>query len=291
MVKKALAILLVCATLTLFAACTEKHDFAAPYAPTDTSAAATPPASPSPDGSATPAQEEPSPEPEPVKDEKELAYDAYTLFAERLTVQEGSDSQYDIDMNIKMDMTLDGESIGTSDVDANIKMIVSGETTQYSMTMDMGELGAMEMYTDGDKTYYAINGVEQEIDMAQMEAQISSSVSIAGFEKDAIKTTTTETIGTDTKTTIEIDGKAISGFVMDALVDQLKALGGEAEVAISDVVVTIMSDAAGTPKAMGMEFEMIMTIDGAELIMNAGYDFTFNKFGSGVEIDFSKLAA
>jgi len=266
--KKVFSLLLICALFVLLVSCG-----------TGPGAVST---APPPEDADTPA---PTPEAAtPAPDTGKTAYATYTQVFDKMN------AQYDIDMNIDMEIRFGSQSMPMS-MNGNIKMKTEGDKVLYSMVINNEFTGTMEIYSDGDTVYCVVDGVETSMDMSELEEQINNSVNMPDFEEEAIKSSESVKEGQDTKTTMVIDGVKVGRFIQEALGDSLGALGEGMDIDISDITISILTDPADNPKSMDMEMSMTLHMDGEEMEIAAVYEYIFNQLGSGVDIDLSAMAA
>ena len=218
------------------------------------------------------------------------AYEMYTQLMSTLSPAPGEDTQFDMDMEVDMNMEVNGETMSVN-MSGNIKMIVEDGEIRYSSVMDMGDLGGvMEMRFNGENFLYIINGVEMDLtalglDMDTMMDQISEPVSMPDFDVNAIKSVETESVSGGEKTTIVIDGAALTSFTLDSMSGMSALAGGlgDVDLNISDVVMEIVTG-GGVPKTFNMRMRMEVSSEGEGMTMEMFSAYTFNKFGSGVVI-------
>ena len=296
--KKVLSLLLLCSLIAMLAACGVSLSPVQNEAPPPTRGVpptAKPTTEPTEEPAAIPTRK-PTPEPAtPAPDNNKgndvrAAYAKYTALNNKLNAQTGDDAQFDMDMNIEMAMTYNGETMKTT-MSGNMKMKTVGGKVQYAMVMDMGDIGSMEMYSDGEKVYCTVNGEQVEMDMADLEQQVDSSVNLPDFSEDAVKSCETVQEGPYTRTTMVIDGEVMGQFIRDSMADTLSQLGNDIGIQISDLTLSILADSAGNPKEMDMVMALTMEYMGEKVEMVATYNYVINKLGSGVNIDLSALEA
>jgi len=219
----------------------------------------------------------------------DAAFASYTSLTEKLNAAAGEDAQYDIDMVIETNMKFGDESFETT-INGNMKMKMEGDAVWYSMTMDMGEGGIMEIYSDGERVYCTLDGEEQVLEMSDMLDQIDSSLNLPEFEKNAIKSCESENVDGGVRTDMVIDGEEMTQFIDEIMGALTELLGEDSEIMIDDIALSILTDNDGNPMEMEMGLNMKMGFAGQEIEMDANYKYIFNKIGSGVEIDLSAMA-
>ncbi len=228
------------------------------------------------------------------KDAKSEAYAVYTNTTSKLNAAPGGENaQSDIDMEMFMNMKVMGLEIPTT-ASGNIKSVVEDGKVHYSALMEtstMGTTNTIEMLYDGEKFYYAVDGVETEIDMTAFEEQMQQQVNLPEFNLDAVKSYETVDVAEGKKTALIIDGGKISDFIMESLGDAEMLAGSVENVSTDDMVIEIVVDGDGNPKSVNMQMSISMDTEGQTMEMDMSMKITVNKFGSGVEVDTSKLQA
>jgi len=222
--------------------------------------------------------------------EETTALAAYTRVADKLTIsgEAGEDVQFDMDMIMKINIESDGES-ESLEVNGNIKVKIDGEETHSSIVMDMGVMGRMEMYSDGERVYCSMNGQEMEIETGNVMEQIQGSLNLPQFEEDAIKSCEITEDGENTKMLIVIDGETLTSFVAESMSAMLGEVADSQGMEIYDIEITLVTTKDEIPLSMEMKMEMDMTVMENTMKMVTEITYIFNKVGSGVEVDLSKL--
>ncbi|MDR1692958.1 MAG: hypothetical protein LBR72_06325 [Oscillospiraceae bacterium] len=245
-----------------------------------------------------------SPSPQPIppaaspaespKDPKAEAYAAYTSAMDMLsTSPESGNTQFDMDMTMDMNMTMMGQSILMS-VGGNIKAVVEGDKTLYSSVMETDMFGTkskVETVYDGEKIYYAVDGVETEMTLPELQAQMGQDANMPEFDVSAIKSFETVELPDGGKKTIFIlDGEKMTAFLTKAMGSGLAQLGGTMN--IGDTTADFVTSSTGDPKTLGLKLPMKMTAEEQEIAsVDMNMLITVNKFGSGVVVDTSKASA
>jgi len=230
--------------------------------------------------------------------------------------------QYDIDMLQKfaMEATFDEDAliamgatreileeigaIGPIEISVsvftNAKYKAVGDSFQYSASIETNRsaLGSeesefSEIYSDGEKAYVFEDGIKSEIDMADLEDMIIDNYSkfLPDLAESDILDYKTEIIGDDTVISIYISGDVISeimeksgGGVLDSSVD---------EVEFDSLTLSLRMDKDGIPKNVntGFTLSFSMVSNGIPVSSKVYYtsDIVFNKYGSGVEVDLSRI--
>ena len=296
--KKAVFLMLTCLLISLLSSCVVSILPEDELSPTPEAVETQPPSAPPESNTPAPAPtEEPIDTPDVVTSTPSgvtaevRALAAYVGFSEKLTAPSGSQSQLDMDMAMEISLSAQGESMVYA-LSGNIKMKDDGGgKIAYALEMDMSDfgIGMMEIYSDGDRIYSAINGVEQKLEMSDLDKQLDSLINLPEFSEDDMISTEIETVGGDIETTIVVDGGQMSSYIMGALESMMGSIGEGMSFDISDIVIVLLTDSAENPKSMRMEMDMSMSIEGETADMSMKYLYTINKFGSGVEIDLSKL--
>ncbi len=229
------------------------------------------------------------------EDEKSEAFATYTSTFGRLNAEPGSeDAQFDMDIEMIMNMKIMGQDMPIN-MSGNIKSVVEDGKVLYSALMETGIMGmtnTTEMLYDGEKFLYLIDGVENEIDMTMFEEQMQNPFNMPEFSLDAVKSCETTDVPDGKKTTFIIDGGKMTDYMMDTLAESADMLGGlVADMSMEDMAIEFVVDGDGNPKSMNMQMNMSMDAEGQAMETDMSMKITVNKFGSGVEVDTSKLQA
>ena len=292
--KKSGLIVLVCLLALVFTSCSvsiaepavsvEPPPTAVPTptpAPIDT-----PPPTPAPIETDPPTQAPPSQA--PVGD-KASALAAYKSLTANLVTTPDSQMAIDIDMTMDMKLHISGET-QTNYTTGNIKTKdMGGGKVACSMYLDMGAVGVMEVVTDGDSIYAALNGVKIDISMDGLDDQLDSTVNFPELNLEAMLDVTTWQEGSLNYTHITADGKKLTAFANDFAKQMTQTMGTSVDCEIGDMTILLVTDENEIPKSMSIEVEMRMSAMGESIGIDLSYEYLVNAYGSDVEIDFSKL--
>ena len=175
-----------------------------------------------------------------------------------------------------------------------------GDTFQYAMVSEtimsflgMTESTTIETYSDGNVAYIIEDGYKTEISMWELMDEIWDMTGsfMPDFDEMDIYDYDIRTIGSDTLITIMITGSALDEFAeeMISAMDEADVYG----FYLNDVELTILVDKDENPKEMSMYlyFEIEMDIEGlvCYAIAECEIEMVFNKYGSGVVVDLSKI--
>ena len=200
-------------------------------------------------------------------DDTFAALTIYKSLLNQLSVNQNEKSQYEMNFMIEMDMMLNGFPIAAGWLDGNLKMIKDTDLLEIAMFMDMRSMGSglRELYYDGNRIYYAIDGVELPIDFDFFMKQIDASVSLPDFYENAVKSLEITDVDGDVEYTMLIDNMMISDFVASRVNDSLFELeieiDREADFRLDDVKMIILADKNGQPLHFAMEIKMSKDID------------------------------
>ena len=246
------------------------------------------PSSPMPDTAAPPVDTETPPV--ETKSEDAYALETYMKIADKLSMSSasGQDVQFDMDIIMKTDTEYAGK-VRSTELSGNIKMKISGDEMQASVSLNMGELGMVEMYSDGEKAYCSLNGIEIEIDTESVFGQVGESASIPQFEEDAIKSCEITEDGDNIRMLLIISGEALTDFMTESMASMLGEVAQTSEMKIHDIEITLLTTKDEIPVSMDMKMELELTIDEEPLKMLSTTSYIFNEFGSGVSVDLSML--
>ncbi|MDR0491227.1 MAG: hypothetical protein LBH28_08305 [Oscillospiraceae bacterium] len=233
----------------------------------------------------------------------------------------GLNKQYDMDMLMKLDMSIefdfdalagfgvtaeDMEELGGGssmdagmEMSANIKFkAIDDDTFECYMTSEMNmnysgmeQTTKAEAYSDGKSAYTIVNGEKHEIDLSELKQSMADTFGnfMPELEEFDISDFKVESKDDDTLISIVLAGSAIDKF-MEKLATPLGAVG-VGKVSVGDVSLSILMDKDRNPKEMKMDFDYSVEMGalGAVATADCSTVITFNEFGSGVEIDLSKV--
>ncbi|MCL2747434.1 MAG: hypothetical protein FWE59_02115 [Oscillospiraceae bacterium] len=300
--KKVAFLLLICVVLSMATSCVLTIPDAPPVSsPTSDPGQETPsptpdaPDSPTPPPSDTPTDDPPPTETGNITDPQELAMAAYTGFIEKLEATQGSHSQFDMD--ITMDMYLyapDPSENMTANMFGNIKMKDFGDNIiAYSIDLDMSGMeggSVIEIVSDGERIYCVVDGEEQSLDQSFFDEQLDFAMNIPDFAMGDMVSWSTEQVGADTETVIHLSGFKMESYLEEILGEALAELDDSIVVTYDDIEMILKTDGNSMPKSMYINIGMNLTDGTEEADLYVYYGYTYNKIGSGVEIDLSKLA-
>ncbi|MDR1669841.1 MAG: hypothetical protein LBR76_07780 [Oscillospiraceae bacterium] len=255
--------------------------------------AVTPDTPGTPDAASVTPADTPSTAATPEEDTKTLAYANYANAMSQITAAPGGeDVQIDMDMDMRMNMSMLDQNIAVNS-NGNIKTIVEDGKTKFSSVIntesDYGS-NTIEMLYDGEKMYYAVDGVETELDASAFEQQMGSTVNMPEFGIDAIKSFETADVPEGKKTTFVIDGTKMTGYIMEAAGEEMALLGDIGDITMEDMTIEVVTAENGDPVSVGIQMAVAVSAESIEdITMDMSMKFTINQIGSGVVIDTSKL--
>ena len=294
--KKIMPITLACLLILLFVGCsvtTSDPRFSAQPSVAEESFPPTPPPIQTPDTTPAPLDTDPPTTvpsaTNPPSNDKQEALDAYKTLTASLVTEPNSQMAIDVDMTMDMDMRISGQT-QTNHTNGNIKTKdMGGGKVACSMILDMGGLGVMEIVTDGDRIYAAMNGTELDLSMDDMDEQLDTTYKFPELTLDAMTDISTWQEGGNSYTKITLDGEKLTSFALDFAEQMAASMGTSVECNVGDMSVLLVTDGAGILKSMSYEAAMSLTAMGQSIEIDLSYEYSVNAIGDDVVIDFSKL--
>ena len=212
----------------------------------------------------------------------------------------------DVDMDVKMDMTMVGEVMTMPTVmKGNMKMLIDGDNVQmaYTTTAEtQGETVKMDMWMKDGWVYMstAMAGEEMKVKYS-VEDQLAAVKDLAGMDMSAmdvsglamLESVTSKKAGSNTEYTVVI------GEGMNSMLESItRAMGTETEgmdMHFGKITATYTVDSRGILKKIDMVFDASMKMefpieDGAAFSMDVAYAYdmtmTVNATGKSVKITF-----
>ena len=212
----------------------------------------------------------------------------------------------DVDMDVKMDMTMVGEVMTMPTVmKGNMKMLIDGDNVQmaYTTTAEtQGETVKMDMWMKDGWVYMstAMAGEEMKVKYS-VEDQLAAVKDLAGMDRSAmdvsglamLESVTSKKAGSNTEYTVVI------GEGMNSMLESVtRAMGTETEgmdMHFGKITATYTVDSRGILKKIDMVFDASMKMefpieDGAAFSMDVAYAYdmtmTVNATGKSVKITF-----
>ena len=213
--------------------------------------------------------------------EAQRAYSRYNTLAQAMSFDGKKDVEFDADIFMLVDVNMAGQEMNL-ETTGNMKVKIVDGKQQCEMVMDMGKMGSMEMYSDGEKVIYKVNGKDVEMSMADIDKQLKESMDLPKFEEGAIKSSNIEKVGKDTKYNFIVDGKMLSDFAGSAM----EQLGEGDEMNFSDMNMYYIIDSDNKPLEMYINVAVSGSSQGQNISMDMTMKYFFNKYGSGVSLNF-----
>jgi len=194
-------------------------------------------------------------------------------------------NQYEMDFIMEFDMYVDWMSFSSGEMEGNVKMVVDGDNFEYAMVIDMGNMGVMEVYFDGTEGLYYIDGELIPMAFDDLSDMLDSTINMPEFTDQAIKSADIYQVGENIQYVIILDGKYLSDFVRESMINQFPELGIDFEYNVEDVEIVILTDAEGIPINLSMLMVTTLESDGIETATRIKVSYDIIVWGVGVNIE------